>query len=169
VRVRRAFRSGRDAANGVDQLCGVEGFDDPAGGAGRARSRRARRAPARRGVPARHPRALLAGCAGGDDKDAPALLDTGWFDSDVPTGCTARLDSTTPASGASGWYWRTAPEVLVTEAGGVVLAAGECDSAGKLLPGVTWREALAKQQPVTYNKRNPLNPFFVVYGRRLKD
>lgn len=61
---------------------------------------------------------LLAGCAGGADKDAPALLDTGWFDSDVPSACTARLDSTTPASGASGWYWRSAPEVLVTEAGG---------------------------------------------------
>ncbi len=28
--------------------------------------------------------------------------------------------------------------------------------------------ALARQQPVQYNKESPLNPFFVVYGRRLK-
>lgn len=26
--------------------------------------------------------------------------------------------------------------------------------------------ALARQQPVEYNKPNPLNPYFVVYGRR---
>lgn len=26
--------------------------------------------------------------------------------------------------------------------------------------------ALAKGEPVQYNKENPLNPFFVVYGRR---
>jgi hypothetical protein len=26
--------------------------------------------------------------------------------------------------------------------------------------------ALAKQQPVEYNKPDPLNPFFVVYGKR---
>lgn len=26
--------------------------------------------------------------------------------------------------------------------------------------------ALARQQPVQYNKENPLNPFFVVYGKR---
>jgi hypothetical protein len=28
--------------------------------------------------------------------------------------------------------------------------------------------ALAKEEPVQYNKQNPLNPFFVVYGRRQK-
>ena len=29
-----------------------------------------------------------------------------------------------------------------------MLAAGECDAKGQLLPGVTWREALAQQRPV---------------------
>jgi hypothetical protein len=28
--------------------------------------------------------------------------------------------------------------------------------------------ALAKEEPVQYNKPNALNPFFVVYGRRQK-
>ena len=65
--------------------------------------------------------------------------------------------------------WDTAAaHVIVTEAGGEVLCAGECDSQGVLLPGVDWRSALAQQQPVRYNKPNQLNPFFVVYGRRVK-
>ena len=82
------------------------------------------------------------------------------------------------AEGAAHVYPRLAPtcewdtaaaHAVVVEAGGAVLAAGECDAKGKLLPGVTWREALAKQLPVVYNKQNPLNPFFVVYGARIKD
>ena len=55
---------------------------------------------------------------------------------------------------------------MVTEAGGVVLQAGTCDAKGKLLPGVDWRAELARAMPVVYNKPEPLNPFFVVYGRR---
>ena len=82
------------------------------------------------------------------------------------------------AEGAAHVYPRLAPtcewdtaaaHAVVAEAGGAVLAAGECDAKGQLLPGVTWREALAQQRPVVYNKPNPLNPFFVVYGRRITD
>lgn len=82
------------------------------------------------------------------------------------------------AEGAAHVYPRLAPtcewdtaaaHAVVAEAGGCVLAAGECDGKGQLLPGVEWRTALAQQQPVLYNKRNVLNPFFVVYGRRIKD
>lgn len=63
--------------------------------------------------------------------------------------------------------WDTAAShVVVTEAGGTVVRAGQCDSKGKLLPGVDWRAELTKQDPVIYNKENPLNPFFVVYGKR---
>lgn len=79
------------------------------------------------------------------------------------------------AEGAAHVYPRMAPtcewdtaaaHAIVTEAGGEVLAAGECDSRGALLPGVDWRTALREAQPVRYNKPNPLNPFFVVYGAR---
>ncbi len=63
--------------------------------------------------------------------------------------------------------WDTAAaHAIVTEAGGCVLQAGACDSKGKLLPGVSWRDALAERKPVAYNKEHPLNPFFVVYGAR---
>ncbi len=63
--------------------------------------------------------------------------------------------------------WDTAAaHAIVTEAGGCVLQAGACDSKGKLLPGVSWRDALAEGKPVAYNKEHPLNPFFVVYGAR---
>lgn len=61
--------------------------------------------------------------------------------------------------------WDTAAaHIIVDEAGGSVLQAGLCDSKGKLLED--WKAALAKGEPVQYNKENPLNPFFVVYGRR---
>lgn len=33
-------------------------------------------------------------------------------------------------------------------------------------PACPMQAALAKQEPVVYNKENPLNPFFVVYGKR---
>jgi 3'-phosphoadenosine 5'-phosphosulfate (PAPS) 3'-phosphatase len=63
--------------------------------------------------------------------------------------------------------WDTAAaHAIVLEAGGCVLQAGECDGNGRLLDGVDWRSALARQLPVSYNKPNVLNPFFVVYGRR---
>ncbi|PRW61118.1 3 (2),5 -bisphosphate nucleotidase [Chlorella sorokiniana] len=79
------------------------------------------------------------------------------------------------AEGAAHVYPRLAPtsewdtaaaHVIVTEAGGEVLQAGLCDSKGK--PLEDWQAALARQQPVQYNKESPLNPFFVVYGRRQK-
>jgi 3'-phosphoadenosine 5'-phosphosulfate (PAPS) 3'-phosphatase len=82
------------------------------------------------------------------------------------------------AEGAAHVYPRLAPtcewdtaaaHAVVLEAGGTVLAAGECDSKGVLLPGVAWRDALAQQRSVVYNKPNALNPFFVVYGKRIKD
>lgn len=61
--------------------------------------------------------------------------------------------------------WDTAAShIIVEEAGGTVIQAGVCDSKGKLLED--WQAALAKQVPVQYNKMNPLNPFFVVYGKR---
>jgi 3'(2'), 5'-bisphosphate nucleotidase len=79
------------------------------------------------------------------------------------------------AEGAAHVYPRMAPtcewdtaaaHAIVVEAGGEVLAAGECDSKGALLPGQDWRLALQQGQPVRYNKPHPLNPFFVVYGTR---
>lgn len=61
--------------------------------------------------------------------------------------------------------WDTAAShVVVTEAGGRVVQAGRCDSDGVLLED--WKEALERDCAVKYNKEYPLNPFFVVYGRR---
>ena len=61
--------------------------------------------------------------------------------------------------------WDTAAaHVVVTEAGGSVIQAGRCDNKGAALED--WRAALAKDEPVLYNKEAPLNPFFVVYGSR---
>ena len=61
--------------------------------------------------------------------------------------------------------WDTAAaHAIVEEAGGEVLQAGRCDDSGALLED--WRAALARREPVRYNKEAPLNPFFVVYGRR---
>lgn len=80
------------------------------------------------------------------------------------------------AEGAAHMYPRMAPtcewdtaaaHAILVEAGGEVLQSGECDSKGKLVGGGGWREALAQAQPLRYNKPNPLNPFFVCYGRRL--
>lgn len=78
------------------------------------------------------------------------------------------------AEGAAHMYPRLAPtcewdtaaaHAIVTEAGGVVLQAGVCDNKGGALED--WKEALAKEVPVLYNKPYPLNPYFVVYGRRI--
>ena len=62
--------------------------------------------------------------------------------------------------------WDTAAaHAIVMEAGGVVLQAGACDSTGAALED--WKQALEKQLPVVYNKEHPLNPYFVVYGKRV--
>ncbi len=77
------------------------------------------------------------------------------------------------AEGAAAVYPRLAPtcewdtaasHVIVTEAGGTVVQAGRCDNKGAALED--WRPALARDEPVRYNKEAPLNPFFVVYGKR---
>lgn len=61
--------------------------------------------------------------------------------------------------------WDTAAShVIVTEAGGSVIQAGTCDNKGVALED--WNEAVARDEPVKYNKEAPLNPFFVVYGKR---
>jgi len=61
--------------------------------------------------------------------------------------------------------WDTgAAHVIVTEAGGSVIQAGRCDNKGNAIED--WKAALAKDLPVKYNKEDPLNPFFVVYGAR---
>lgn len=59
--------------------------------------------------------------------------------------------------------WDTAAShIIVTEAGGIVLQAGKCDNKGKALED--WKDALAKELPVKYNKAEALNPYFVVIG-----
>lgn len=61
--------------------------------------------------------------------------------------------------------WDTAAaHVIVTEAGGSVIQAGRCDNKGAALED--WKEVVPKDVPVKYNKEDPLNPFFVVYGKR---
>eukprot|EP01025_Chloroclados_australasicus_P016052 TRINITY_DN1785_c0_g1_i1.p2 TRINITY_DN1785_c0_g1~~TRINITY_DN1785_c0_g1_i1.p2 ORF type:complete len:332 (-),score=51.56 TRINITY_DN1785_c0_g1_i1:250-1245(-) len=61
--------------------------------------------------------------------------------------------------------WDTAAaHVIVTEAGGKIVQAGLCDNKGN--PLEDWKEALAKDQPLIYNKQTSLNPFFVVYGKQ---
>lgn len=61
--------------------------------------------------------------------------------------------------------WDTAAaDVIVREAGGVVLQAGECDEQGKALQD--WKEVILKETPLVYNKPKTLNPFFVVFGKR---
>jgi 3'(2'), 5'-bisphosphate nucleotidase len=63
--------------------------------------------------------------------------------------------------------WDTAAaHVIVEEAGGTVVRAGACDNKGNALED--WRTALAAAQPVLYNKEDVLNPFFVVFGRRVQ-
>ena len=61
--------------------------------------------------------------------------------------------------------WDTAaPHVVLEEAGGAILQCGRCNAQGDLLE--PWKEALAKNQPVVYNKEDDLNPFFIAYGKR---
>lgn len=61
--------------------------------------------------------------------------------------------------------WDTAAaDIIVSEAGGVVLQAGLCDHNGKALED--WKTVLMKEQPLVYNKDSLLNPFFVVFGER---
>ena len=65
--------------------------------------------------------AALVGCTGDADKDVTRLMDTGWFDDTDPGSelCPARLASTVPVDGATGWYWRNGLEVRVEVASDV--------------------------------------------------
>mmetsp|Transcript_34130 Transcript_34130/g.61542 ORF Transcript_34130/g.61542 Transcript_34130/m.61542 type:complete len:308 (-) Transcript_34130:348-1271(-) len=61
--------------------------------------------------------------------------------------------------------WDTAAaDIIVREAGGLVLQAGKTTSKGEMLED--WREVLQKENVVVYNKEDLLNPFFVVFGHR---
>ena len=77
------------------------------------------------------------------------------------------------AEGAACVYPRFAPtcewdtcasQIIVEEAGGRVVQAGRCGNKGEALED--WRAALRRMEPVVYNKRDLLNPFFVVFGNR---
>lgn len=64
--------------------------------------------------------------------------------------------------------WDTAAaDVIVREAGGVVLQAGVCDDKGVCKED--WKEVLLKELPLEYNKPSLLNPFFIVFGKRRGD
>jgi 3'(2'), 5'-bisphosphate nucleotidase len=78
------------------------------------------------------------------------------------------------AEGAAHIYPRLAPtcewdtcaaHAIVLEAGGEVIQAGLCDNRGLALED--WKDALRQEKPVVYNKENVLNPFFVVFGKRI--
>eukprot|EP00878_Enallax_costatus_P018769 GHUV01019778.1.p1 GENE.GHUV01019778.1~~GHUV01019778.1.p1 ORF type:complete len:257 (+),score=70.28 GHUV01019778.1:557-1327(+) len=61
--------------------------------------------------------------------------------------------------------WDTAAaDIIVREAGGVVLQAGKVTGKGELLED--WRDVLVKETPLEYNKEDLLNPCFVVFGKR---
>ncbi|KAG1665921.1 hypothetical protein FOA52_004510 [Chlamydomonas sp. UWO 241] len=61
--------------------------------------------------------------------------------------------------------WDTAAaDIIVREAGGVVLQAGLCDDIGTALED--WKTVLMQEKPLVYNKESLLNPFFVVFGER---
>lgn len=61
--------------------------------------------------------------------------------------------------------WDTAAsDIIVREAGGVVLYAGKCNNRGELLED--WKDAILREQPLSYNKEDTLNPCFVVFGKR---
>lgn len=61
--------------------------------------------------------------------------------------------------------WDTAAaDIIVREAGGVVLQAGKVTGKGELLED--WQDVLVKELPLEYNKEDLLNPCFVVFGKR---
>ncbi|WIA28648.1 hypothetical protein OEZ86_011184 [Tetradesmus obliquus] len=61
--------------------------------------------------------------------------------------------------------WDTAAaDIIVKEAGGVVLQAGKITGKGELLED--WKDVLVKELPMDYNKEDLLNPCFVVFGKR---
>lgn len=61
--------------------------------------------------------------------------------------------------------WDTAAaDVIVREAGGVVLHAGRCSPKGELLED--WKDAVLLERPLDYNREGLLNPCFVAFGRR---
>ncbi|KAG2426532.1 hypothetical protein HXX76_011757 [Chlamydomonas incerta] len=77
------------------------------------------------------------------------------------------------AEGAAHIYPRLAPtcewdiaaaDIIVREAGGVVLQAGAQDAKGN--PLQDWKDELVKEAAVVYNKEDVLNPYFVVFGKR---
>lgn len=81
--------------------------------------------------------ALLIGCA--KDPNAPDLLDTGWFppepvDTDGGGLCEATLRGTTPAEGATGWYWRRPLRLEVEDPDLSQYAVRLLDDRGQELP-----------------------------------
>ncbi|KAI8474869.1 MAG: hypothetical protein J3K34DRAFT_406080 [Monoraphidium minutum] len=61
--------------------------------------------------------------------------------------------------------WDTAAaDVIVREAGGVVLYAGLCNGKGEVLED--WKDEVLKERTLQYNKEDLLNPCFVVFGKR---
>ncbi|KAF6263648.1 hypothetical protein COO60DRAFT_1470341 [Scenedesmus sp. NREL 46B-D3] len=77
------------------------------------------------------------------------------------------------AEGSAHVYPRLAPtmewdsaaaDIIVKEAGGVVLQAGKITGKGELLED--WKDVLMKELPMEYNKEDLLNPCFVVFGKR---
>lgn len=76
------------------------------------------------------------------------------------------------AEGSAHMYPRLAPtcewdiaasDIIVREAGGRMLQAGRCSDKGQ--PLEDWKEVLAKELPVEYNKDALLNPFFLAIGK----
>ena len=89
------------------------------------------------------------------------------------TMCGSSLKFMMVAEGEADVYPRFAPtcewdtcasQIIVEEAGGAVLQAGKCSNKGD--PLEDWKEKLKSLQPVVYNKKDLLNPFFVVFGKR---
>lgn len=95
------------------------------------------------------------------------------FDSPSFSSVGSSLKLLMVAEGAAHVYPRLAPtmewdtaaaDIIVREAGGVVLQAGAVTGKGELLED--WKEVIVKEQPLEYNKADLLNPCFVVFGKR---
>jgi len=57
-----------------------------------------------------------------------------------------------------------AADIIVKEAGGVVVHAGKMSGKGEFLE--EWRDVVVKELPMEYNKPDLLNPAFVAFGKR---